>query len=50
MTKELLMEYFNTLFKDCFLFWKREEKDILEAYEEHLKILEQSINYPKLQM
>ena len=37
MTKELLMEYFNTLFKDCFLFWKREEKDILEAYERALE-------------
>ncbi len=37
MTKELLMEYFSTLFKDCFLFWKREEKDILEAYERALE-------------
>ena len=40
MTKELLMEYFNTLFKDCFLFWKREGKIFWKHTKEHLKILE----------
>lgn len=37
MTKELLIEYFNQLFKDCFLFWKRDGKDMLEAYERALE-------------
>lgn len=46
MTKEQWMEYFNKFFKDCFLFWKREGKDTLEAYERALEDIRSLNRFP----